>query len=984
MSERDLLSVAKELEMALVSDCNFEELDFRSHLLPAAIIGYFPQALSDSRATRLRPLFDDLGARCTGFWVGQIAIHYGLDPEPLQQLWRLADMDRENIVIRRIRAASDQVASIAILRQYLGEDFLRADFIYAEKFSGVVPEHRYLALKHDFVRTWLIGNLPIPSDQFPDDEQIAAIGAVTGTTQVTARAGSGKTTTLIRRTYFLMRHCKVPPEQILLLAFNRSAVLDVRQKLLAILCPAAESTVSNELRARERSIKKPLDRQVAAVDSAVRIHAVAMPNVMTFHALAYGLVNPAGSLLVDSEGDGDFGLSRALQRVIDDHLRDRAWQRRIQALMLAHFRNDWERIERGGFDLQDRGALLEHRRSLPRETLQGEYVKSYGEKVIADFLFEHGVPYKYERNHRWSGFNYRPDFTLFRQAGRNASGVIIEYFGLQRDPDYDEQSERKRKYWAGKPSWDFLEFSPADIAREGLAAFHARLRAALVPLGFPCAPLSEDELWEKVKDRAIDRFTKAIVSFVGRCRTRLVMPEDLDALSESHISLTEAEAQFVPLARQFYGEYLCALLDSDDFNGVMQRAIASIRAGRTMVRRGQAVVCDLSRVRYISVDEFQDFSELFYQLVNAIRQAGENVHCFCVGDDWQAINGFAGSDLQYFQKFSKYMGASSQLAISTNYRSSESVVAAGNALMDGQGKPARARSGAHQGSILVASMDDFDATLLEQQRHSGDDITPALMRIAASSIEAGRSVVVLCRTRSIPWYVNWEDLKQSLLAYQTRLRSFLPEDRRSMISVSTAHKFKGLERDDVILIDAVRRCYPLVHPDWVFTRILGVNVDEVVAEERRLFYVAVTRAKGSVILFTDNRNESPFLTDLKDRMAVTTVVWGEYPPCALTSERVVVSITNRSGYRIPNDEGGADVPTYVLREPLKLSGYKFKSGEAKAWEKTLSSEGFSISMLCDEMWVRDASGVDVTVRDGNDRVIEKWTVDDGMFRQVVG
>ena len=59
--------------------------------------------------------------------------------------------------------------------------------------------------------------------------------------------------------------------------------------------------------------------------------------------------------------------------------------------MLAHFREDWDRIAKGGYD-KSKEELLQFRRSLPRESLRGEYVKSFGEKVIADFLFEHDIP----------------------------------------------------------------------------------------------------------------------------------------------------------------------------------------------------------------------------------------------------------------------------------------------------------------------------------------------------------------------------------------------------------------------------------------------------------------------------------------------------------------------------------------------------------------------------------------------------------------
>ncbi|GAA0706824.1 UvrD-helicase domain-containing protein [Dokdonella soli] len=856
-------------------------------------------------------------------------------------------------------------------------DYLAADALYREKFADVLEVAQYTQIRLDFVRAWLQDNLHVSPDKFPDDEQIAAIAAVTGTVQVTARAGSGKTTTLIQRTYFLLRHCRVPPEQILLLAFNRKAALDVHRKLLAILYPSAESTIAEEMRAREKSINKAVDREVAAVDNAIRMHDVSIPSVMTFHALAYGLVNAEESLLKDSDEERDFGLSKAFQAVINNHIQDEERMPRIRALMLAHFRNDWERIEHGGFHLTDRAALIAHRRSLPRETLGGEYVKSQGEKAIANFLFEHGVPYKYERNHRWGGFNYRPDFTLFRTK---KSGVVIEYFGLKGEPDYDEQSARKREYWAKKADWDFLEFQPSDIASEGVDMFRARLRAALIPLGFPCVPLSEDELWAKVNERgrAIGRFTKVVGAFIGRCRKLLMTPERLDELSASHIAMTEAEEQFIPLARQFYAEYLDALVqtNSEDFDGILQRAIKAIESGSTLVRRGQAVVCDLAHVRFLSVDEFQDFSELFYQLVRAIRQAGEGAHCFCVGDDWQAINGFAGSDLKYFRDFPKYMGPSTQLTITTNYRSGHAVVSAGNAVMDGRGEPARTSRGLADGSIMIAGMEELETTIVELRKHQGDDITPAVLRVAAKSVEAGKSVAVLYRTNSIPWFVNWDDAPD----YATLMQRFLPNDRRQQISVSTAHKSKGLEWDDVIVIDAVRRSYPLVHPDWVFARVLGATIEQIEAEERRLFYVAVTRAKSSVILFTEKKNESPFLTEIEARTQVGMIDWNSYPPRDIASEFFAVSVTSRPGYRIPNESGGQDVPTYVLRDLLGASGYMYR--DKGVWEKTARAEGFNIAMLGDEPWAQDAKGIDVTVRDGCDRIVGEWTVDDGVFRSV--
>ena len=199
-----------------------------------------------------------------------------------------------------------------------------------------------------------------------------AVAAVGGDIQIIARAGAGKTRTLVTRAIFLQKHCGVAPQELLLLAFNRSAAEAMLERL-----------------------KEHLGSNV--------------PHVMTFHALAHALVHPEEDMLFDEPAVGNQGLSREVQRVIDDHLRSERFRPLIRDLMLMHFRSDWERIVEGGFHLPVE-ELVEYRKALPRETLRGEYVKSFGEKLIANTLFENDVDYKYERNFRWSGVNYKPDF----------------------------------------------------------------------------------------------------------------------------------------------------------------------------------------------------------------------------------------------------------------------------------------------------------------------------------------------------------------------------------------------------------------------------------------------------------------------------------------------------------------------------------------------------------------------------------------------
>jgi len=654
---------------------------------------------------------------------------------------RIAALKREEEAHERRRqeelykqVKSRRNALLHDIRRRFHSDFLGADTFFHESCAGVITKKEFEEEKLSFVKSWVTENIPSAGDgekRISDDEQVAAISSVHGHVQVVARAGSGKTTTLVNRALFLLKHCGVAPSEMLILAFNRKAALEVRRRLLALVKEGADAAISADIDRRTREVgkHKRIDRgeiEASAVDAIAARFNITLPHVMTFHALAYAVVHPEKSLLHNGAVGESQGLSRAFQQVIDDHIQVPAFRERIRELMLAHFQEDWDRIVEGRYD-QSKEELLRFRRSLPRESIGGEYVKSYGEKVIADFLFEHNIAYKYERNHWWSDINYRPDFTIFKTP---KSGVIIEYFGLKGDADYDEMSDAKRKYWKDKEDWTLIEFFPVDIVGKGVDSFLDLLKTRIEVQCIPCVRLSEDEIWHRVRDRAVDRFTTASVGFVGRCRKQSLSPSELQNLIESYSPLSPVEAMFLNLVHQLYAAYLDRLsaTGEEDFDGLMQRATEKINAGQTVFQR-KSGFGDLDALGYICIDEFQDFSDLFYRLLCAIRKTNPTVEIFCVGDDWQAINGFAGSDLRFFENFEEYIGESRRYYISTNYRSSKAIVDIGNALMYGLGKPAVAHNQS-VGKVLVSDLNDFEPSLVEKQRHPGDIITPAVSRIA--------------------------------------------------------------------------------------------------------------------------------------------------------------------------------------------------------------------------------------------------------------
>ena len=885
--------------------------------------------------------------------------------------------------LRRMQK-EERTATLLSIRLRLKFDFLDANNYFSNLVSQSVATDDFESEKNSFVQKWISDNLGASKagkHQPPDDEQASSIAAVNGHVQVVARAGSGKTATLVNRTLFLLKHCGVAPNQMLLLAFNRKAVFEIRRRLLGLLNDGAEAAVVEEIahRRHEAAKKNQLvlnDIESSAVDTVAIKRNVTLPYVMTFHALARSIANFEGTILFD-EPDGNVqSLSRVFQNVIDDHLQLPEFHQRIRAVMLAHFREDWDRIIDGGYD-QTNDEFLKFRRSLPRESLGGDYVKSYGEKVIADFLFEHSVAYKYERNHWWSGINYRPDFTIFMDERRgHENGVIIEYFGLAGDADYDEMSVDKRKYWAEKKDWSLVEFTPIDIARNGVEAFRVKLQSRLKELGVPCVKLSEDEIWHRVKKRAVDRFTKSVVGFIGRCRKLSWSPRELQTQIDTHVAQLPLETPFLQLAHRLYTAYLNQLsaTGEDDFDGLMQRASENINAGQTAFwhKSGNG---DLNALRYICIDEFQDFSDLFFRLLMAIRKQNPNVELFCVGDDWQAINGFAGSDLRFFQDFQKYFDESRKLDISTNYRSSRSIVDIGNALMHGLGQPSVANKKL-AGKVLLSDLNKFEPTLLEKQRHPGDSLTPAVLRVANQALVDGLDVVLLCRRNGLPYFVNYGESsgveRRGIDRFLNHVRAFFPKGLGERITISTAHKYKGLEKSVVIVLDAVARSYPLIHPDWVFSQIFGDSPEKITQEERRLFYVALTRAIDTLVIFTEGRGKSPFLDDIEKQIRLQPLDWTAFPSVTSTSgNRLVVQVKNRLG--VPSSLGN-----FAVKNQLDANRYRYH-GSKKLWEKSFPAENFNFDLVRNEVWATAACRVDISVVDDSEVEVASYRLDLGAW-----
>jgi DNA helicase-4 len=805
----------------------------------------------------------------------------------------------------------------AALKERFETDYLGAQEFMSHNFPEVLSFGEIHDMQINFIMAWANNRLNRKTSR----EQATAIGCVDGDVLVTARAGSGKTWVLVARAVFLVEHCGVLPSEVLLLAFNRKAADEI------------DSRLRDELGSKGNP---------SGAD-------VEIPLAMTFHSLAYSLVHPKESLISDDEHGNRYEQSAVVQSVIDAKCLDPRFLSQVRKIMTSFFSDDWGHGNGPpiGASAQEGLAWLNQ----TQKCFNPEHsVRSFGEKLIANFLVRYQVKYWYELTHKWDDRQYRPDFTIDGLKDGLKSKVIVEYFGMTGRPDYDLKSDEKRAYWK-REKQHLVEVYPDLIAR-GRKELEQYLIAELGKFCEIGKPLSDDEIWEAYKEDAISEFSKVVKDTINKCRQLDMSPEDLSNLVAQNLILPKEIADFGYLCVEIYREYLSSLKsrDCEDFGGLMSRASLGVEQGLSIFnRRGQRG--DLSDLRFICVDEFQDFSAQFDRLMKAIKTSFPDSQLFCVGDDWQAINGFAGSDLKYFEYQRQSVRRQNHIVLGTNYRSQDSVVDFGNAIMKGFGPEARAtRTGGDR--VHYANLNDFAMTDEEALLAGYDLKLAAILRVVSQDLSCGGTVTLLGR------------VKRSFVSLEDKISQFLDEEQMSRVRCSTVHSYKGQEADCVVVLDASEDMYPHFHPHWIFDQIFGKTLENIRDDERRLLYVAATRARNRLTVLTAGP-ESQLLPSGRQDFSVAVQWDRDYPPTWTKSHQGQFVIVER---------GSA---SYDVKPELIESGFKWQDNR-KHYSRTLT--GIEPAELRSEAWSRHASGLTVVILDSGRS--SRYRVEAGTWEQI--
>lgn len=400
----------------------------------------------------------------------------------------------------------------------------------------------------------------------------------------------------------------------------------------------------------------------------------------------------------------------------------------------------------------------------------------------------------------------------------------------------------------------------------------------------------------KTSPREYQEILNLVSSFITRASQKYPGPRQYPQLQEAvtkHCEQHQQDSAYAKnifihqIALQIYHRYLFSLsYPKIDFNLLMSHAtdLLNSAVNPTVVER-------VARLKYLMIDEYQDFSYLFYALTSAIRKYTPSVHLFAVGDDWQAINRFAGSDVDYFTNFAKYFTDDTiNIPLSTNYRSCYRIVEYANQFMlknyNPQAIPATAFN-RQAGKIRYLSQKriKLDLSDLEEDGRSDGRYFTALRNAIMTSNFASQKfrslppkklapaakllkttirlfakhpyseIMLLHRhnflsCEGLPLTIFFSALRQLVVTENIMLENDFVKHVRCM----TMHKSKGLESEIVILLEMDQDIVRSHHPHSTIFEIFGDNLAAEKADQERLLYVALTRAKQKLYLIGNDKN----------------------------------------------------------------------------------------------------------------------------------
>ncbi len=671
-----------------------------------------------------------------------------------------------------------------------------------------------------------------------NDEQQTAIVTDDKHNLVVAGAGSGKTEVLITRIAYLVlrKEERIAPERILALAFQDKAGKEIEERL-----------------------RKKFGIEV---------------KIKTFHSFGYEVLSKP-KLKFENETE----YSEFIAELYKKAEKDPTFQNKLLAYML-HFGD--EEVIKQESDFKTKNEWYQYMRNIAYTTLDGKKVKSEGERKIFNFLFTHKISEKYIKFHyeypaEWMNYKNekgelktpKPDFFLpeysiyIEHWAIDERGNVPEWF----DQDYRKGMKAKIERFKQQKKYSLIETTYGEFKSNNfINQFENKLikeiRRKYPDQDFVFTEMGYYEIVERVWkncEESMKRNPKDIANFITKAKTNGLTPEKiLERLEKEKWS--PKQKAFAELALVIFRDYEkeLRLTNEIDFSDMINQAIVELEKNKSLYENS---------FDHILIDEYQDISRQRCLLIKALMAKNRNCKLFCVGDDWQSIMGFAGSNLEFLIKFQDFFDHPARTDLSINYRSIRSIVDAGAELIkyngDGQLKKLTTANNNEEKKIHVFSYPHKNPSTYHQQ--TAEHCVNMVKEYQMKGYNP-QDIMILYRSRKIR-------LLNRINEYADFNNVNIQEDSKSprYSPLMTVHKSKGLQAKVVILLCVDRGLYGFpseIEDPFILEPAMYGKLNKKEEEERRLFYVAITRSKEDIIIYTQKDNESMFLNEIQNYIDV--------------------------------------------------------------------------------------------------------------------
>lgn len=645
---------------------------------------------------------------------------------------------------------------------------------------------------------------------------------------VISSAGSGKTSTMIGKLLYLVHQRKIRPSRILTITYTHKASDELTQRLVGtgLSC-------------------------------------------MTFHKLAMTIVSNVDGKMPSIADNSLF------VKVFYDQLAKPEFRNSV-----LNYLTDYKSLVKNEHDYNSSIEYYKDRRKYGVVALyadKDDYListKSEEEKKICSYLTELGISFKYEEPYEFETLTedyrqYKPDFTIYytntigvecklylEHYAINASGQVPRWFGNGKPDGWNAANQQYlegiewKKNLHKEHNTKLIFTTSADFHNKSI---RTRLRTLLTEAGVPIKEPTTDELIEKIMTRnkslenALMQMTQ---SFINLVKANGKTIDDIRRLAEESHSIRDVYV-IDNIMRPIWNDYQSELAKRGemDFTDVIVKATKYCNEGKWN-----------QKYEFILVDEFQDISVDRYHFLQSLRTELPNTKLYCVGDDWQSIYRFTGSDLSLFSEFSKFFGYTEECKIETTYRFGNPLIEESSRFV--QNNPLQKKKSVHPRTINPPE------TKISFMAYKSNKDLQMLMERMIERVPEDKTVYIISR---YTYDVRVLASPRINMDYDQNSDIVTLVIAGRKVKFMTIHGSKGLEADYVFMLNCNSGLYgfpSLVSDDPVLDYVLSDQEHYEYAEERRVFYVGITRAKVHTVVLYNENTPSPFVVEMNREVAI--------------------------------------------------------------------------------------------------------------------